>query len=259
VAAPVATRRPVSHATVALLAVAVAAWAGTVAWARSGDMGAMPGTMGMSVLGFTTMWTLMMAAMMLPSVGPFVDIYQQTVTTRRVPRLVALATGYLGVWSVVGLGAFAVAEGFGGLAGGNAMAARAVAVITFTTVGLFQLSSLKMRCLSHCRSPIGHLIHYLGFRGALRDLRAGASHGWFCLGCCWALMVLMIAFGVMNVAAMIGLAVIIGVEKVWRHGEQFARAVGVAALMCAVALVFVPELAPGLDSGSLMSTNGMGM
>lgn len=258
-ATPVVVRQPGTQVTIALLAVSAAAWVGTVAWARSGDMGAMPGTMGMSVVGFTAMWTLMMAAMMLPSVGPFVGVYQRTVETHRLPRLTALGIGYLGVWAAVGLVSFEVADSFGDLAGESATAAQAVAVVTFAAVGLYQLSPLKFRCLSHCRTPVGHLVHYLGFRGPLRDLRAGASHGWFCLGCCWALMVLMIAFGVMNVAAMIGLAVIIGVEKVWRHGERFARGVGVAALVYALALVFVPELAPGLDPGAGMNTNGMGM
>ena len=209
----------------------------------------MPGTMGMSLLTFTAMWTLMMAAMMLPSVGPFVGVYQRTVTERRVPRLTALAGGYLAVWSASGAFAFAFAGWFGDLAGQNGTAARAIAVATFALVGLYQLSPLKFRCLRHCRTPLGHLVHYLGFHGPLRDLRAGISHGWFCLGCCWALMLLMVAFGVMNVAAMVGLAVIIGVEKLWRHGEAFAKAVGGAALVYAVALIFTPELAPGLDPG----------
>lgn len=255
----VATRQPVSHTPVALLAVSVAAWTGTVIWVRAGDMGAMPGTMGMSVAGFTAMWALMMAAMMLPSVGPFVGVYQRTLTSYRVPRLVALGAGYLGVWAAVGLVAFVVADWFGDLARDSASAAQVVAVVTFASVGVFQLSPFKFRCLSHCRTPLGHLIHYLGFQGPLRDLRAGASHGRFCLGCCWALMVLMIAFGVMNLVAMVGLAVIIGIEKAWRHGEQFARVVGVAALVYAVALVFVPELAPGLDPEAGMAMNERGM
>ncbi len=255
----VAARQSFTHTTLVLLVASVAAWIGTVAWARSADMGAMPGTMGMSALAFTTMWSLMMTAMMLPSVGPFVGVYQRTVIDHRPLRLSALAAGYLGVWAAVGLAAFLLADWFGTVAGRNETAARVVAVATFATVGAYQLSPLKYRCLSHCRTPIGHLVHYLGFRGPLRDLRAGASHGWFCLGCCWALMVLMVAFGVMNLAAMVGLAVIIAVEKVWRHGEQFARAVGVAAIGCAIAVVFVPELAPGLDPNAVMPMDGMGM
>ena len=70
-------------------------------------------------------------------------------------------------------------------------------------------------------------------------------------------MLLMVAFGVMNVAAMVGLAVIIGIEKLWRHGGTFAKAVGGASLIYAVAILFSPELAPGLDPGALMHVSGM--
>lgn len=248
--------RQLSSTTLVLGLATVAAWIGTLAWIRSGDMGAMPGTMGMSLWSFTLMWGLMMAAMMLPSVSPFVGVYQTTITENRVPRLLALAAGYLAVWTAVGVVAFVIADQFGVLAADRPGWAQAIAVATFALVGVYQLTPLKFRCLSHCRSPIGHLMHYLGFTGWSRDLRAGASHGWFCLGCCWALMVLMIAFGVMNVAAMVGLALVIAVEKVWRHGEAFARAVGVACLLYAVLIVFEPGLAPGLDPGSIMSDMG---
>lgn len=252
-----ATRAPFSAITLALTGLSVAAWIGTVAWARSAGMGAMPGTMGMNLAAFVIMWTLMMAAMMLPSVGPFVGVYQRTVTDSRAARLLGLGVGYLAVWAAVGVVAFGIATWFGDLAAESAPTAQAVAVATFALVGIYQLSPLKYRCLSHCRTPIGHLLHYLGFQGRLRDVRAGLSHGWFCLGCCWALMVLMVAFGVMNIAAMIGLAAVIAVEKVWHHGERFARLVGFAAIAYAAALVFVPELAPGLDPGGLMPMGDM--
>lgn len=253
------TRAPFTLTTVGLLAGSIVAWIGTVAWARSAGMGAMPGTMGMNLAAFTAMWALMMSAMMLPSVGPFVGVYQRTVVESRLPRLLGLGFGYLLVWSVVGVVAFVIAAWFGDLAANNTTTAQIVSVATFGLVGLYQLSPLKYRCLSHCRTPLGHLVHYLGFQGRWRDVRAGMSHGWFCLGCCWALMVLMIAFGVMNIAAMIVLAVVIAVEKLWRHGEAFSRAVGVAAIGYAIALVFVPELAPGLDPGGVMPMGDMGM
>lgn len=244
--------RRVSATSLVLAGAAVAAWAATVVWIRAEDMGAMPGTMGMSLWAFTIMWGLMMAAMMLPSVTPFVRSYQATIVDRRAIRLTALAAGYLAVWTAVGVVAFFVADWFGEVAATNAGLAQTIAVATFVVVGLFQLTPLKYRCLSHCRSPLGHLMHYLGFSGRSRDLRAGASHGWFCLGCCWALMLLMVAFGVMNVGAMVVLAAVIAVEKVWRHGETFARVVGVACLGFAVALLFEPGLAPGLDPDAVM-------
>jgi predicted metal-binding membrane protein len=258
VLAAVAPRR-VSTTSLVLAGAAVLAWAGTIAWIRIEDMRAMPGTMGMGLASFTVMWGLMMAAMMLPSVAPFIRTYQGTVVQHRLARLTSLALGYLLIWTVVGVVAFYVADWFGRLAAQQAEVAQVVAVVTFGVVGLFQLTPLKFRCLSHCRSPIGHLMHYLGYRGRTRDLRAGASHGWFCLGCCWALMLLMIAFGVMNVGAMVGLAVVIAIEKVWRHGETFARVFGVACVVFALVLVFEPSLAPGLDPGAVMPMSGMDM
>jgi len=251
VSAALAPRR-IPTTTLVLAVAAIAAWAATIAWIRVEHMGAMPGTMGMSLLSFTVMWGLMMAAMMLPSVAPFITTYQATVVEHRRARLTALAAGYLLVWTGVGVIAFFLAGRFGDLATERADLARAVAVATFAAVGVFQLTPLKLRCLSHCRSPLGHLFHYLGYRGPTRDLRAGASHGWYCLGCCSALMLLMVAFGVMNVGAMVGLAAVIAIEKVWRHGETFARVFGVACLVFAVVLVFEPGLAPGLDPNSVM-------
>lgn len=256
-AAP-AVQRVTSPVTSALILASAVAWAVTIAWANRMDMGGMPGTMGMSVGLFVIMWAFMMAAMMLPSVGPFLGMYAATVTTHRGPRLAGLGAGYLGVWSAVGVVAFALASLFEDLAMGRPSAARVAAVATFAAVGVYQLTPLKFQCLSHCRTPIGHLVHYLGYRGALRDLRAGASHGWFCLGCCWALMILMVAFGVMNVVAMIGLAAVIAIEKTWRRGEMFARFVGVGCLIYAGALVFAPSLAPGLDPGAVMPMGDMG-
>ena len=246
-ASAVGDRRLLSPITVVLLCAAAVAWVGTVAWVRHRDMGAMPGTMGMNVVTFTAMWAVMMAAIMLPSVAPFVATYSRTITQHRPARLAALTTGYLAVWAAVGVGFYLVALGFGRLADRAPTAAHVAAVVSFVLVGVYQLTPLKFRCLDHCRSPLAHLIHYLGFKGRWRDARAGASHASFCLGCCWALMVLMVAFGVMNVAAMVGLAVVIALEKVWRHGAWLARIVGVGALIYAVAVTIRPGLAPGLD------------
>jgi predicted metal-binding membrane protein len=240
-------RRSFGPITVLLLCAAAVAWVGTVVWVRHRDMGAMPGTMGMNVVAFTAMWAVMMAAIMLPSVAPFVTTYSRTITQQRRVRLTALTAGYLAVWTAVGVVFYLIAAGFGRLADHAATGARVVAVASFALVGVYQLTPLKFRCLDHCRSPLGHLLHYLGFTGRWRDLRAGASHAAFCLGCCWALMVLMVAFGVMNVAAMVGLAVVIALEKVWRHGALLARIVGVGALVYAVAVLIKPGLAPGLD------------
>jgi predicted metal-binding membrane protein len=255
--APARRRVRVPPVAVALWLVAAVAWIGTIAWAARMGMGAMPGTLGFGIGAFVAMWTLMMAAMMLPSVWPFVAMYTRTVRDHRVLRTVALASGYLLVWAAAGVVAFGLAWTFGRFAEDDVTVAHAVAVLSFAACGVYQLTPLKYRCLSHCRTPLSHLLHYASFTGRLRDVRAGVSHGFYCLGCCWTLMVLLVAFGVMNIPAMVGLALVITVEKVWSRGEAFARVVGVGALVYAVVLVFEPGLAPGLDPDMVMRMNDM--
>jgi predicted metal-binding membrane protein len=246
-ARPLPRRLRLPASGVVLVALAAVAWAATIAWANSRDMSAMPGTMGLGPGEFVAMWALMMTAMMLPSVWPFVAVYERTIRVQRVARLGVLAGGYLLAWALVGVAAYGVAWVFGELAADRPGLARATAVAAFAALGIYQLTRLKFRCLSHCRSPLTHLLHYTSFRGRLRDLRAGIEHGLYCLGCCWALMLVLLAFGVMNLPAMIGVAAIIAVEKVWRFGEAFARVVGVSALVYAVLVGVEPSVAPGLD------------
>ncbi len=200
-----------------LLIAAAGAWAGTVALARG--MTGMTGTMGLGLAVFVPVWTLMMAAMMLPSVSP-----------------VAYGLAWLAGW----------------LTGRHPGAAHVLAVAVFAGCGVYQLSRLKDRCLAHCRSPLGLLLHYGSYRGRFRDLRVGVHHGGYCLGCCWALMVILIAVGVMNLVAMVGLAAVILIEKTWRWGQAAGRLAGVAALALAVAIIWFPWLAPGLHAAPPM-------
>lgn len=232
--------------------VTLAAWIVTLMWAARMGMGmwGMPGTMGMSLPAFVVMWSVMMTAMMFSSIAPLAVLYSRTLESPY--RLLGLGAGYLSAWTMTGFVAYLLAEVFGDLAAGRPTTAQWVAVGCFVLAGLYQLTPLKHRCLAHCRSPLGHLIHFLGFRGPLRDVRAGVNHGLFCLGCCWGLMVLMVAFGVMNVAAMALLAGIIAAEKHWRHGERLAQAVGAACLVWAALVIIEPGMAPGLDPDSMM-------
>lgn len=123
-----------------------------------------------------------------------------------------------------------------------------LAVAVFAVCGTYQLSSLKDRCLAHCRSPLALLLHYGSYQGRFRDLRIGAHHGGYCLGCCWGLMVILIAVGMMNVAVMVGLAALVLIEKVWPWGPAAGRLAGAAALALAVATIWFPWLAPGLHA-----------
>ncbi len=230
-----------------LLLVAAIAWVLSVGRARAMG-GAAPGTMGLALPAFLVMWVPMMAAMMLPAVAPLAAVYSRTVRTRRSVRLTAFALGYLAVWAAAGLPAFLLVRGAGLLVEARPGAATAAAVAVYATCGAYQLTAWKDRCLQHCRSPLALLLHYGSYRGRLRDVAAGAHHGAYCAGCCWALFVVLVAVGVMNLAAMLVLAGVVVLEKLWSRGVTFSRAVGVLALVLAVAVIWMPELAPGLQA-----------
>jgi predicted metal-binding membrane protein len=200
----------------ASLLLAVAAVAWVGVVVLARDMGSMPGTMGLGVISFIAVWALMMAAMMLPSVTPFASLYMRTFGDDHGWRLAGFASGYLIVWIAGALPAYGLAW----------LADRLVGV----KLGAYQ--------------------------GRTRDLRVGLYHGAFCLACCWALMALLVAFGLMNVIAMVVLAGSVLVEKTWVWGPRFSRLLGVAALGLALAAIFVPGLAPGLHQAP--SPDGMG-
>jgi predicted metal-binding membrane protein len=102
--------------------------------------------------------------------------------------------------------------------------------------GIYQLSPLKQRCLQHCRSPLLFLGHIFrpGYRGAFR---VGVIHGGFCAACCWALMLIQMVLGVMNLGIMIVVAGIIAVEKLWSRGPLFARIAGMASIAVGIFLL----------------------
>jgi predicted metal-binding membrane protein len=241
---------PAAREVAFLLILAAGAWAATLVLARG--MAGMAGTMGLGLAAFVPIWTLMMAAMMLPSVTPTASLYAKTVQRNRTARIAGLVAGYLAVWAAAGLPAYGLAWLAGWLTATHSMAARITAVAVFAVCGIYQLSSLKDRCLAHCRSPLGLLLHYGSYRGRFRDLRVGAHHGGYCLGCCWALMLILVAVGVMNIVAMVGLAALVLIEKVWTWGPVAGRLAGAAALALAVATIWLPWLAPGLHATTQM-------
>jgi predicted metal-binding membrane protein len=221
------------------------AWLAVIAVARG--MSAMGGTMGLGLVAFMPVWTLMMAAMMLPSVAPVAVLYGRSVTHNRVLRLAQFAAGYIVVWGLAGLPAFAIAALLSSVAMDHPETARYMAAGIFLVLGLYQVSPLKDRCLSHCRSPFSLLMHYANFHGPLRYLRAGTHHALYCLGCCWALMLVLVVAGIMNLLVMVVLAAVILIEKYWSRGPAFSRVVAAAAVVLAVAAIWVRALSPGLS------------
>jgi len=190
------------------------------------------------------MWAAMMAAMMMPSAAPFVLLFARAATQRPgaggTTRTYALAGGYVLVWVLFSAGATALqwALATSGLLTPMMEPSTALtAGVLLAIAGLYQLTPLKSACLRSCRSPLAFMsTHWReGVRGALQ---MGAENGIYCLGCCWALMLLLFAGGVMNLFVVLTLTAWVAVEKLAPFGEQSARISG-ALLLVAAVWVFV--------------------
>ena len=237
-----AEAREVLPGWIALLVVAALAWRRTLADAAM--MGDAPGTMGMPLVPFLVMWVPMMAAMMLPAITPAGTLWAKSIVRKgtaigRLARLLTFAAGYLVVWSAAGLLAFALARPVEQALEAGLFSGRIVAASVFALAGAYQLSPLREACLANCTSPMAFLGVATSGPAALRDLRAGALHGAWCLGCCWALMAVLTLVGLMNVAAMVVLAVFIFIEKTTRFGVPAGRVAGVLMIAAAVATLAV--------------------
>ena len=211
--------------------------------------------MGLSLSAFLLVWVVMMAAMMLPSVAPMATTWIRSVAVRptRAQRFGGIAQflgGYLIAWTSFGVLVYLVLLGAQRVANRTPTAAKWAGAGIFLAAGIYQLTPLKSVCLRHCRSPIGSLFHYASYHGPLRDLRVGMHHGAYCVGCCWGLMIVLVAVGAMNVPVMIALAGVILIEKVWRYGARFSIAVGILLCVVAVLAPFVPWFLPGLRAPS---------
>ncbi|ATJ82462.1 DUF2182 domain-containing protein [Halomonas beimenensis] len=211
--------------------VASLALAAVAAWAYLIDMAGMP-AMGGFVAGPTfVMWTVMMVAMMLPTVAPVILVF--AAATRRQPGRSAplpyvFAAGYLLAWT--GFAAVATAAQWGLheltlLSPDQALDAPTWAGMMLLGAGFFQWTRLKDACLRGCRSPMGLVAQGLPDR-PVRALRAGLRLGLYCTGCCWALMALMFVGGVMSLAWMAGLTLFILLEKLTRHPRRLSQGVG---------------------------------
>ncbi len=197
----------------------------------------------MSFAAFMLAWVAMMAAMMFPAIIPVVRLYARASTQGRVAPLPYFVAGYLVVWSSIGVPAyFAWRELMMPLDEGRTWAG-VLAGVVLLVAALWQLTPAKNVCLRHCRSPLSFFLRF--GRHAERPpgaLRMGAAHGGFCVGCCWALMAVLIALGTMNVAWMVVLAVIIFAEKSWRWGERLAVGTAIAFVGVGITLLVDPSL-----------------
>jgi predicted metal-binding membrane protein len=215
-------------------------------------MDAGPGTDLGSLGWFVGVWVTMMAAMMLPSALPMIQLFDQVArrapTGRRQLPTSAFVASYLAVWTAYGLAAFALYRIVTALhpalltwnRAGPYIAGGAIAL-----AGLYELTPLKSVCLRHCRSPLHYLLGSWrqGYAGAIR---MGVEHGAYCVGCCWGLMLILFALGVMSLFWMAVVAALIFVQKVLPFGLRTTRFFALAFLALGFWVAFAPATVPQL-------------
>ena len=199
--------------------------------------------MSSDVVALFTMWSVMMVAMMLPSAAPVVLLTAGTYR-RRGGRDARVATpifvaGYLVMWTAFSAVAALAQYGLHRaalLSPAMATSSTALAGAVLIVAGVYQWLPVKGACLSHCRSPLGHLTREWrdGLGGAFV---MGVRHGTFCVGCCWALMALLFVAGVMNLVWVAAIAVFVLVEKVTQAGPRLGQAAGVVLVCWGAVLV----------------------
>jgi predicted metal-binding membrane protein len=235
-----------------LVVLPLACWAWIVPMAR--DMyGAMTGPSAWMmtsvwdaphVLLLLAMWVAMMAGMMLPSAAPVLLLYAGSIRHRSGSRAAAravygMAAGYLTVWFAFSVAATALQRALAGLLLLSPMMTLTsgwIAGALLIVAGVYQLTPFKSRCLAWCSAPVDFLARR--WRQETGGFRLGVEHGVVCVGCCWALMLLLFVGGVMNVAVIGILTAMVLIEKLARPGRCWIRFSGAALIVlgCAALL-----------------------
>ena len=231
--------------SVVLVAIA-AGWLAAIAAQAGGAAGSLhhdaliedgPGAVAGLAL-FVVAWQLMTAAMMLPSSLPLIGLFGRASQGQPRPgvALAAFLGGYGLVWSLFGALAFGFDVGVHAAVGASPWLERHDSLIAGSVLamaGAFQFTSLKDACLDKCRHP-GQFMMRFYERGAAGGFRMGARHGLFCLGCCWALMLVMFAVGVASLVWMAMLTLVMVHEKTRPAGRRAVPVTGVMLLAMAV-------------------------
>ncbi len=196
-------------------------------------------------LAVFTMWTVMMAAMMLPSAAPMVLCFA-ALNRRRSERARTLlfVAAYLALWTAFSGAAAATQWALQSIGWMSPMIVSMSSVLSgvlLLIAGIFQFSPLKHACLRACRSPLGFLINDWrdGLWGAWH---MGIRHGLYCLGCCWALMALLFVGGVMNLLWIAALAGFVAIEKLAPKGEVVAQVLGGVMIGVGVVILVLDSL-----------------
>ena len=165
------------------------------------------------------MWAVMMVGMMLPSAMPMILLFTMVQRRQGKQPLLAISmfvAGYVLVWTAFSIVAAALQIALGELAllsPSMTLVSIRISALAFLLAAAYELSPLKNRCLSHCISPMTFIVSHWR-PGVVGALRMGLSHGTFCVGCCWALMLLLFVAGVMNLLWVAALAILVLLQKV---------------------------------------------
>jgi predicted metal-binding membrane protein len=211
--------------------ITLASWIALIAGTPMSD----PGT-------FLVAWIVMMAAMMLPSSAPMFLLFRLSASDRPHGELRTLAfgAGYLLVWAVVGVVVLLARQLLDAVVSPDLRPVGVAAVLL--AAGAYQFTPLKATCLRACQTPADFLVRHWR-SGTLGALRLGLDHGLYCLGCCWALMAVLVAAGGMGLAWVALIALIVLVEKLVPRAIWFSRVVGVAFAVGGLLVLLRPELA----------------
>lgn len=199
---------------------------------------------------FTLQWGVMMAAMMLPSAAPMILLYrgarQRSVAAgdAAIPAELFALT-YVVLWAVTGIPVYIGYVATGRLALASPAFSEAVPhviAVTLLAAGIYQLTPAKHACLRACEAPVDFLMRRWR-SGYSATLKLAASHAAYCIGCCWALMVVLVVAGAMSLPWVLAIALVTFAEKVLPAGGRTARIVGIGLIAAAIVIAARPDLA----------------
>ena len=193
---------------------------------------------------YTLQWGVMMTAMMLPSAAPMILLYRgisgrAAASGERVVSAEMFALVYLALWLLTGVPVYIASVAIAGIVARSAAAEVALpyaVAATLLVAGIYQFTPAKRACLTQCQSPADFVMRrWRAGYGA--TLALAGKHAAYCIGCCWALMVVLVAAGSMSLPWVLAIASAVVAEKVLPGGERMATLIGVALIVGGLAML----------------------
>jgi predicted metal-binding membrane protein len=192
--------------------------------------------------------------MMFPTVAPIVLAHRMVVQRRGEGNspTVTFVFGYVLVWSLIGLIPLIGFLAFRNLAADSADSRwlPSLAGGILVVAGAYQFTRWKAVCMKACRTPMTFLMTHNWGGGSRSAIKAGVTHGAYCLGCCWALMAVLVVVGLMNLVWMAGIALIFLAEKNWKHAVGLTKFVGTGLILLGLAVVIWPGILPNISGAA---------